>query len=212
MSTQQDVIRRPRELDQTRSPQTRLRAPAPLVGTADLRDEVTDLHERATNLHEDTQSLELDRRASQLAQAGPQELLSSLRQEQGLAWETLAHMLGVSSAAIRKWRRGEQISAENRHRLARVIAFCELLSLVDPRITDPAQWLEEPLLSDTTLRAADLYAAELLSPLLSVAAGRMERAALLEQFDPDWRDRYSRDTRWRVEEGPDGQPLIVRRR
>ena len=210
--TTQDVFRKPVELDQTRTPQTRPSSTTRLVRTAELRDRVNDLHEQVNDLHEDTQAMELDLRASQLAQTEAGELLATLRQTYGLSWETLAHMLRVSSAAIRKWRRGDQISAENRHRLAKVLAFCELLSRVDPRITDPAQWLEEPFVSSVTLRAADLYAADLLSPLLSVAASRMERNALLDQFDHDWRENYKADAGWTVQNGPDDQPLIVRRR
>lgn len=213
MAAQQETIRRPRELDQTRSPQTtQPDAPSRLVGTAELRDDVSNLHDRVTDLHEDEQSSVLDRRASQLAQTDATDLLAMLRTDFGLSWESLAHMLSVTSAAVRKWRRGEQISAENHHRLARVIAFCEMLGRVQPRIDDAAQWLEEPFQSAVTLRAVDLYAAEMASPLLSVAAGRMERPALLDQFDPEWRSTYRRDDTWSVEPGSDGAPLIVKRK
>jgi DNA-binding transcriptional regulator YiaG len=212
MSAEQQTIRRQPEPDQTRSAQTTPGAPSRLIGTAELRDQVTDLHERVTDLHEDEQSSTLHARASQLAQSDPTDLLATLRGEWGLSWESLAHMLGVSSAAIRKWRRGAAISTENQHHLARVIAFCEMLGDADPRISDPAQWLEEPFIGDVTVRACDLYAAGLLSPLLSVAAGRMTRKALLDQFDPAWREHYGADDGWSVERGGDGAPLIVKRR
>jgi DNA-binding transcriptional regulator YiaG len=212
MSVQQETIRRQAEPDQTRSAQTTPTAPSRLIGTAELRDKVTDLHEQVTDLHEDVQSSTLHARASQLAQSDPADLLATLRGEWGLSWESLAHMLGVSSAAIRKWRRGASISTENQHHLARVIAFCEMLHDADPRIGDPAQWLEEPFVSSATVRACDLYAAGLLSPLLSVAAGRTSREALLDQFDPGWRENYGADDGWSVERGGDGAPLIVKRR
>jgi transcriptional regulator with XRE-family HTH domain len=204
------TIRSPREMGQTRTSQTREIRDI-VVGTAELRSSTSDLHSEATALDEAVLALELDNRASALAQEDVGDLLATAREGYGLTWEDLAGMIGVSSAALRKWRRGEQVSAQNRHHLAKALAFCELLGRRDPRITDVAQWLTEPFLSSTELRGLDLYGANYASQLLSVARGQTTRTALLDMFDPNWRNAQAADARWGVEIAVDGQPIIVER-
>lgn len=204
------TIRRPRELSETRTSQTR-DVQDLIIGTAELRKSAADLHEEASALDESALSLQVDERASELAQENVADLLGRAREQFGFSWEDLAGLVGVSSAALRKWRRGEAVAAQNRHRLARVIAFCEALPRRDPRILDPVQWLTEPFLASTDLRAADLYSAGYAGQLMSVARGDLRRSSLLDQFDPNWRMTHAADDRWEVAEAADGQPTIVER-
>src|ERR1700678_3067776 len=99
--------------------------PSLLVRTAELRDDVTQLADRATSLHVDQQQSQLIYRTTQLAQSDPRDLLRELS-ERGFSWPTLAKLVGVTTAAIRKWRRDSPVTPENRRRLAGVVAFCEL--------------------------------------------------------------------------------------
>lgn len=211
MADARTMIRKPREVEETRiSQKSEIRNL--VVGTAEMRESVADLHDEAKELDERALSLELDDRASELAQEDPLDLLSQARTDYGLSWENLAELIGVSSAAVRKWRRDEPISAPNRHRLAKALAFCELLSHRDPRISEPAQWLTEPFQSETTLRGIELYAAGFESQLMAVARQDMSRPDLLDMFDPNWRSVYPAPGRWRVDEGPDGLPAIFESR
>jgi DNA-binding transcriptional regulator YiaG len=207
MSNSNITIRSLRRLEETRSPQTK---PHDLViGTAELRRHASDLYGQVTDLDEKALGHELDERASELAQEEPSDLLSGIREEYGFRWEDLAVLIGVSSAALRKWRRGQAITPQNRYQLARVIAFCECLQKRDPRIVDPAQWLMQPLTSNSTLRAADLYAARFENKLLAIARGDMKRSELLETFDPNWHTKLINTSQWKVTIGPDGLPMIV---
>ena len=208
--TGRTTIRRPHELSETRTSQTRDIQDL-VVGTAELRENARELHVEAAALDESVLSLQVDERASQLAQEDVQDLLGRARADFGLTWEDLANMVGVSSAALRKWRRGEAVSAQNRHRLARVLAFCESLKRRDPRITDPAQWLTQPFVGSSDLRAIDLYSAGFDSQLLTVARGALDRSTVLDQFDPNWRTTHAASRRWVVDEGPDGSPSIAER-
>ena len=142
--TGRTTIRRPHELSETRTSQTR-EIQDLIIGTAELRESAAELHSEAAALDESALSLQVDERASQLAQEDVLDLLNRARADFGLTWEDLASLIGVSSAALRKWRRGEAVSAQNRHRLARVLAFCESLTRRDPRIADPLSGSPSPL-------------------------------------------------------------------
>src|SRR5262245_59725114 len=93
---------------------------APLVKrTALLRDRVQLTQSDVLELQRSVQITDLDERASRVAVQEPGDLLDALATEFGLSWTTIARMVGVTDAAVRKWRRGEPIAPENRRRLAR---------------------------------------------------------------------------------------------
>lgn len=180
--------------------------------TAEARQSSLDVHRRAVALDSEVLGLQLGELASELAQETPVELLETARSELGFSWEDLAQMVGVSSAALRKWRKGDSVTPQNRHLLAKTIAFCGLLKRRDPRISDPVQWLSEPFVDGISVRAIDLYSAGFATELFAVARGDLSRSALLERFDPDWRRHYSESARWTVETAADGIPMVVRER
>ena len=209
MSNEGTTIRSLPELDETRTPQVRrlldLRA-----HTAELRDSVTRLSTDADRLHTEVQGADLDERTGWLAQTEPSDLLAAASDELGMSWSLLARLVGVSPTAIRKWRKGSaHMSPENRRHLAHVVAFCEVVRELNPRIIDPTLWLETPLTTTTTLTPADLIAAGYASALLDLASQRISAVDLLNDFHPGWRQTYPSDRGFTVVEAPDGHHSII---
>ena len=98
--------------------------PAQLVTEAsDARDKSRFLHEDATEIHETAWRRRLDERTTRTAQRAPAELLHELSRESGDLWTLIARLTEVSATAVRKWRRGESITPQNRRELARLVSF-----------------------------------------------------------------------------------------
>ena len=196
--------------DQTQTPQIReldlleLRAT-----TAEIRDRASEVAGRADALHGRVQRADLDQRAASLQQTDPQDLLETLAVDLGMPWSLVAELANVSATAVRKWRRGGTLTPDSRYRLARIVAFCQVIRELNPRITDPVLWLQTPLSVHTTLTAKDLYAAGAADGLLDVVAARAEAVQLLDRVAPSWRETHRPDTRHRVVMAPDGVPSIV---
>jgi transcriptional regulator with XRE-family HTH domain len=176
-----------------------------------LRDRVERTQDDVTDLHRETQLGELDERTAFVALQETDELLDELATRRGLSWSTMARMVGVSDAAIRKWRRGEAVAAENRRRLARAVAFLQMLADVFP-VGDPGSWLEMRISEDATVTAIDVYADGRPDLLFEIVGQRLTPHQVLEAFDPDWRQNYVRDDRFAVVEAPDGEMAMVERR
>lgn len=194
------------ELGETRSEQV---ARPLLHRTAELRDETTWLAETAADLHAGEVEAELERTASLLAQADPSELLHRLGTELGFSWTTVANLLRVTPTAIRKWRRGEAMTAENRAQLAKLVAFCEALPRAHPLIADPALWLEMPVTTETAITHGQLFSRGLSYQLLDLAGQRKTPQQLLDEAEPGWRTHHPSDRRWSVVTAEDGLPSIV---
>lgn len=176
---------------------------------AALRDEVELTHNDVKELHHETVSAALDERTAVIAMADPAELLESLGTEGGLSWTTVARLVGVTPTAVRKWRRGEQITPQNRHRLARA---CALLEMLRPyAVADPASWLEMHISQDAVVTPVDLFGAGRADLIFELAGRRTNPHAVLDAYEPDWRTRYGVDDRFGVVEAPDGQLSIVQR-
>jgi hypothetical protein len=101
-------------------------------------------------------------------------------------------MAHVSVPAVKKWRRGEPISGENRYRLAELGALCEILD-GEVLIEDIATWFEIPVLPGVAVTPIDLVVAGRLDLVQEHAHENMTPADLLDEFDPHWRDRDSGD-------------------
>lgn len=175
-----------------------------------LRDRVTLTQDDVTHLHRETQLGELDERTAIVALQESSELLDALAMRLGLSWATLARMVGVSDTAIRKWRRGEPVAAENRRRLARATAFLQMLADVFP-VEDPGSWLEMRISEDSTVRAVDVYAEGRPDLLFELVGRRLTPQQVLDAFDPEWRQNYGRDERFTVIPASDGEMAIVER-
>lgn len=130
------------------------------------------------------------RRMSELqmmqARQSPKDLLGSLS-DAGFAWRDIAALVGVSVAAVQKWRRGEAISGERRLSLARICALLQLAE-VTFLILDPVSWLEMPIMPGVHATALDLFLGgrdDLVVRLMSENPPQPE--SVLDSYDPQWR-------------------------
>ncbi len=172
-----------------------------------LRDRVGILDREVADGYRGVRRRQLDERTTVIAQREPRELLDELATAWGLSWALIARLVGVTSAAVRKWRRGESITGDNRRGIARVIAFLESVTQSANPLSDVASWLEMPISDDTDYSAIDLYGAGELDLVLDLAAQAIGAHDALDRFDPAWRDKA--DRRFTVIEAPDGLPAIV---
>jgi transcriptional regulator with XRE-family HTH domain len=175
----------------------------------EVRDEVRIVSEDAEGLHGTLQSQALDARTAELAQREPASLLSDLAADRGLSWTLIAKLLGVSQTSVRKWRRGETVSPENRRQVAKLLAFLEALQARCPTICDQASWLEMRIADESTLTPADLYAMRREQLLFDLAGLHHTPHEVLTAVDPAWRAKYGVDDRYEIATAPDGQPSIV---
>lgn len=187
--------------------------PTQLVGKAyELKYRTGLLHADASDVHKNVRRYELDERTTQTAaQRSSGQLLRELSREWGLSWALVARLCKVSPTAVRKWRRGESVSPDNRRALAHLVSFLEMAAVSSPPIQDPASWLEMPLSGESTLTPADLYLAGEESLLLELVSEEIQPHAALDHFDPQWRENYRVDTVFDVITAPDGQKSIVER-
>lgn len=132
------------------------------------------------------------------------------------SWSTLARCIGVTSTALRKWRRGDEPSAENKQRVAYALAFARKLEEVDVRLRDAGYWLEAPMSAETTLTRADVYRTGAAVDLLRMARScvrvgpdNLRPEQVLEAHVPGWRRTHARDERFKVRWDDEGMPSIV---
>jgi len=175
-----------------------------------LRDGVQLAHDDVRRLHRETQLRHVDELTAVVALQEPSALLEELATSRGLSWTAIARMVGVTDAAIRKWRRGEQVGPENRRRLARAAAFLRLLDDTYP-VGDVASWLEMRIAEAANITALDLYADGRMDLLFELVGRRSTPEQVLESFDATWRESYAVSNRFEVVEAVDGMPAIVER-
>jgi transcriptional regulator with XRE-family HTH domain len=161
--------------------------------------------------HRDERSAFLRQAAAQLAWQDPRDILRQLASDYGMSWAAIARMVGVSSAAIRKWRRGESVSPDAREALAGLLAFLQHASSCQP-ISDIGSWLEMRVVPTARLTPIDLYTAGAGALLLDWLGEYVSVDEMLHQFDSDWQTKYARDSRFEIGEGPDGERAIIQRK
>lgn len=148
------------------------------------------VHDSTDELHSETLNQLLRSTANQLCREGLPDLLGRLS-SLGFSWRDLARLVGVSIPALRKWRNGEPASGENRLKVARLVAFCDIISeqyLID----DPVSWLEIPLHIDAPVTGVDLLSADRTDLAFKLAGDEgADPEVVLDHFDPGWRDRYA---------------------
>ena len=162
-----------------------------------------DIHESIGQLHSDSLDEELRSLTVRHAREHLPMLLDWLS-TLGFSWRDIAKIAGVSVPAVRKWRRGESATGDNRQRVARIVALCEIAA-ERYIIADVAGWLETPLHPEAPLNGLDLMASERFDLVLALAReqpGDPER--VLDEFEPNWRARYRSDVE--VFTAPDGLP------
>ncbi len=169
-----------------------------------LRSQVRQLSDDTQGLHRDSQLQEWTTRSSQRGKTAPLALLTHLS-ELGFSWRDIARMLGVSVAAIQKWRQGAGIGGENRRLLANLVAACDLIA-THYFVDEIASWFEMPLVRSIPVTPIELYAGEQYQLLFDYASGHTDPEAVLSQLDPNWRQTYASE--FEVFRAEDGQMSI----
>lgn len=186
--------------------------PARLVAdTAELRDDLDATTTRVTQLHNDAEELHLAQATRQLELTAPVDLLDALADELLFPWSMLARVVGVSPTAVRKWRRGEAVTAEHHHRLAEFLAFCRTLHHRDPRIEDVPRWLDMPVDARSDVSRLDLFLGGTRAGLLDLASARRTGEDLLDEEAEGWRERAATTRRFAALVHEDGTTSLVPR-
>lgn len=207
MSTQTSIVRR-EFTPTTRTEQTV--EPAWLVAeTAELRDDLDATTSRATRLHHSAEELHLAEATRQLEAAPAVDLLDAFADELLFPWSLLARVIGVSPTAVRKWRRGETVTAGHHQRLAEFLAFCRTLQHRDPRIDQVPRWFEMPVDARSDVTRLDLFLAGTRTGLLDLAGARRTGEDLLDENAEGWRERAATTRRFGVLVHEDGTPSLV---
>lgn len=118
----------------------------------------------------------LDSHTVETASRSAPELLAFVA-DAGFSWVAVARLLGVSAPTIRKWRQGDPVGEPELAKLARFVAFCEIVTC-DHLVTDPASWMETPL-SRSRSTGLDIYEAGGANELVQYAAGNITVEDLL---------------------------------
>lgn len=156
-----------------------------------LRSRVSQLSDHTQNIHKDTAFGEWRDRTSARGKQSPTRLLDELS-GWGFSWRDVARMLRVSVPAVRKWRKEERISGDNRDRLAGLVAACDQV-IEDYCVEEVGSWFEMPLMPGVPITPVDLMADSRVDLLFEYASGHTEAEAVLSILDPEWRDRYRSD-------------------
>ncbi len=114
------------------------------------------------------------------------QVLTSLVSGYGMSWSDVARSTGVTQQAIRKWRHGGKPSPESRRRLAELAACVNLLDHAE--VSDPASWLELPLVANYIPRRLDLFIRDRHQELIALARGDIGPETAISSLDPQWRD------------------------
>lgn len=157
---------------------------------AGIRDEARFLGEDAEELHRAIQHYDLNERAALKSRQGHIALLGELSDKRGMGWSDIALAVGVSLSGVRKWRKGGDCSPDNRIELSRLSAILDLAD--EAMVVDPAGWLLTPVLPGYTIRHIDLIASGRADLVLDCAFQMKTPTAVLDEFDPEWRETYRR--------------------
>ena len=151
--------------------------------------------------------------AAVLGKREPLDLLTSLADERGLSWHTISIMLGVSSSAVRKWRRGANVAPENREQIAALVAFFEQVDEIQEPIADVGSWMEMRVREDTMLTrpSSTPPGPGTVGCCFEWMRGYVDATAMLDRFYDSWRERYARDTNFHAVETEAGERAIVPR-
>lgn len=172
--------------------------------TSSLRNQVQALQQDVVDTLQQTHELEWRERTSKCARRSARQLLVELG-DLGFGWRDIARLLGVSVAAVQKWRKGESISGESRRSIAALAAACDLLA-AHFYVEEIASWFETPLTGRVGVTPIDLWAAGRQDLLFEYASTAADPELLLTKFDPDWRTRVESD--FEVFHAEDGQLSI----
>ena len=163
-----------------------LRTQAQLIGS-----DIDETSNGVARLHRGIRDERLAEATRSVAKRSASSVLQELS-DRGFSWRDIARMGRVSVPAVKKWRRGEAISGENRYRLAEVGALCEILD-EEVFIEDLATWFDIPIVQGVAITPIDLVVAGRLDLVQEHAHENVAPADLLDELDPTWRERDAGD-------------------
>jgi transcriptional regulator with XRE-family HTH domain len=177
------------------------------IDAAWQRDKAWIDHTDSKQNHELRRDDDWEARSTAKVRLSTASLLNELAVDRGMSWSDIANLVGVTVAAVRKWRTGGDSNADRRLALARLSAFLDVLEK-HCAIEDPAQWLEVPLSlgREYVVRPIDLYKEDHASSVLEIASQRRSAQAVLDEIDPDWRTTRRRE--FETYDASDGQKAI----
>ncbi|WP_155763851.1 hypothetical protein [Mycobacterium asiaticum] len=140
----------------------------------------------------------------QRALSSPATMLSDLA-DLGFSWRDIAKMVGVSVAAIQKWRKGDNVTGSNRHKLASLVAACDFI-IAHFHAEDVAQWFETPIIDGAPITPIDIWSEGNHLVLFEYATQHITPEQAMNEFRPDWRESFR--SNWEVFEADDGNLSI----
>lgn len=177
-------------------------------------------HRDAVSDHHFVRAEALDESERRLVEEATRELLTELRSF-GLLWSSVAQVVGVSDAAVRKWRNGGAIEQRHKRRLARLAALGRLhhAYAMPTSSTGFAEWLDTPIIpsfSATPLdlvalnRERDSAALQLLLDWMLEHSDREHGEVLLDRYLGEaWREQAQDEQRFRIVRSADGDQILV---
>jgi hypothetical protein len=177
-------------------------------------------HRDALSDHHVVRAEALNESERRLVEHATRDLLAELRSA-GLLWSSVAQVVGVSDAAVRKWRNAGAIEQRHKRRLARLVALERLhhAYAMPSTSTGFAEWLDTPIISGFSATPLDLLAlnrerdSAALQPLLDWMLEHSDREhgeALLDRYVGEaWREQAQDEQRFRILRSADGDQILV---
>ncbi len=178
----------------TRPPKPSTTRSAALILTEDaqlLRSRVRELDVDVSETHQRSYQHEWQVRTQQWALGSMPEMLTQLT-DLGFSWRDIARMVGVSVASIQKWRRGENVTGPNRHRVASLLAACDLIA-AHYCVRDIAQWFETPVIDGAPTTPIDIWSGGNYLLVFEYVTQHVTPEQAMNDFMPEWRERFQSD-------------------
>lgn len=166
-----------------------------------IGDDVAEESRKIGEFHHHAFEAQLNARTREVAKRSAVDMLDELA-TRGFAWRDIARLIGVSVPAVRRWRQGESPTGPRLWTIARLLAFIDTLR-ADHHVTDAGAWLEMPLVPSAPITGIDMIADGHYAEVFDLAAEHTTAEDVLDQYQPDWRERYRSDIE--VFEAPDGE-------
>ena len=112
--------------------------------------------------------------------------------DEGFAWRDVARLVGVSVPAVQKWRKGDRLSAENRHKLASLLAAHDFIAS-HYYVDDIASWFEMRIIDAAPVTPIDLWTTGQQLLFFEYVTRHLTPEETMNKFDPEWRERYGND-------------------
>lgn len=170
----------------------------------DLRNRVRNLGVDVGQTHQKTYQHEWQVLTQQRALSSAVTMLNDLA-DLGFSWRDIARMVGVSVAAIQKWRKGEKVAGPNRHKLASLLAACDFI-MAHFHAEDVGQWFETPIIDGAPVTPIDIWSEGNYLLVFEYATQHITPEQAMNEFQPEWRERFR--SNWEVFEADDGNLSI----